>query len=98
MLLPGTEVESGALLAERIRKAVSATPIEIGKGESITITASIGIASITPDRDVEDLKTAGESLLARADVALYSAKSSGRDRVAMEQARTPAAMQGAGSG
>lgn len=85
VLLPATEVESGRLLAERIRKAVSAEAIEIGQGKDITITASIGIASIAPTRDVEDLKTAGESLLARADVALYNAKSSGRDQVAIEQ-------------
>ena len=97
MLLPGTETESGQLLAERIRKAVSANPIEIGGGDSITITASIGIASVTPDRDVDDLKTAGESLLARADVALYSAKSAGRDRVVSENAEQPPAMDKAES-
>ncbi len=89
VLLPATEVESGRLLAERIRQAVSGTPIEIGEGKEITITASIGIASVAPGRDVEDLKTAGEALLARADVALYTAKSSGRDQVAMEQASQP---------
>jgi len=85
VLLPGTDIDSGTLLAERIRKAVSANPIEIGGGNSITITVSIGIASIAPIRDADDLKTTGESLLARADVALYSAKSSGRDRVATEK-------------
>jgi two-component system cell cycle response regulator len=98
VLLPGTEIESGKLLAERIRKAVSAKPIEIGGGDSITITASIGIASITPDRDLDDLKTAGESLLARADVALYSAKSAGRDQVATEHAVTPPATEKAARG
>ena len=85
VLLPGTDIDSGTLLAERIRKAVSANPIEIGGGNSITITVSIGSASIAPIRDADDLKTTGESLLARADVALYSAKSSGRDRVATEK-------------
>lgn len=92
VLLPGTEIESGTLLAERIRKAVSAKPIEIGGGNSVTITVSIGIASIAPHRDVDDLKTAGESLLARADVALYNAKSAGRDQVATEQADNAAAI------
>jgi diguanylate cyclase (GGDEF)-like protein len=48
VLLPGTEVESGALLAERIRKAVSAKPIKIGNGDSITITASIAGATRLP--------------------------------------------------
>jgi len=88
VLLPGTEIESGTLLAERIRTAISAQPIEIGDGNSITITASIGIASSAPIRDDDDLKTTGESLIARADVALYSAKSAGRDRVATEQAQS----------
>jgi len=97
VLLPGTEIESGTLLAERIRKAVSANPIEIGGGNSITITVSIGIASIAPIRDGDDLKTTGESLLARADVALYSAKSSGRDRVAAEHADQLPAMNKAAS-
>ena len=92
VLLPGAELESGKLLAERIREAVSATPIDIGNGKSVTITASIGIASIAPDRDVDDLKTTGDSLLARADVALYSAKSAGRDRVVTENAEQPPAM------
>ncbi len=86
VLLPGTEIESGTLLAERIRKAVSATPIDIGGGNSITITVSIGVASVAPGQDVDDLKTSGDSLLARADVALYSAKSAGRDQVAAEHA------------
>ena len=86
VLLPGTEIESGTLLAERIRKAVSATPIDIGDGNSITITVSIGVASVAPGQDVDDLKTSGESLLARADVALYSAKSAGRDQVTAEHA------------
>lgn len=97
VLLPGTEIESGTLLAERIRKAVSANPIEIGGGNRITITVSIGIASIAPIRDGDDLKTTGESLLARADVALYSAKSSGRDRVAAEHADQLPAMNKAAS-
>ena len=92
VLLPGTEIESGTLLAERIRKAVSAKPIEIGGGNSITITVSIGIASVAPDRDADNLKTAGESLLARADVALYSAKSAGRDQVATEHADNASAI------
>ena len=92
VLLPGTEIESGTLLAERIRKAVSAKPIDIGGGNSITITVSIGIASVAPERDADNLKTAGESLLARADVALYSAKSAGRDQVATEHADNASAI------
>ena len=83
VLLPSTDVTSGALLAERIRSAVSASPIKLPCGDSVTMTASIGISSTQPDPDVTDLKTAGDALIAKADVALYRAKSEGRDRIAI---------------
>ena len=81
VLLPNTDDEAGARLAERIRAAVSATPVELPGGGSVRITASIGIAGIAPDKDETDLKTIGDSLIARADVALYSAKTAGRNKV-----------------
>lgn len=86
ILLPGTEVASALLLAERIRNAVSVTPIDLPNGESVTITASIGISEVRPVPDAHDLKTVGDSLIARADVALYAAKSAGRDQVVVEAA------------
>lgn len=86
VLLPGTDVASAMLLAERIRRAVSATPIELPNGEETTITASIGISEVQPAPETDDLKTVGDSLIARADVALYAAKSSGRDRIIVEAA------------
>ena len=83
ILLPDTSVDSAALLAERIRREVSATPFDVGNDNWLTVTASIGIASASPQRVDADLKTVGESLIARADVALYRAKSAGRDRIAL---------------
>ncbi len=84
ILLPDTEADAGAQLAERIRAAVAATPFDLGGGRHAVVTASIGIAGASPKRTDTDLKTLGEALLARADVALYRAKSAGRDRVAIE--------------
>ncbi len=86
VLLPGTDVDSAKLLAERIRESVSSTPIELPGGDTVTITASIGISEVQPPPDADDLKTVGDSLIARADVALYAAKSAGRDRVVVEAA------------
>ena len=86
VLLPNTDVSSASLLAERIRTEIAASPIKLPRGESVTITASIGIAEVSPGPDEKDLKTLGDSLIARADVALYAAKSSGRDRVVVEAA------------
>ena len=81
VLLPGTDNSSGELRAERIRRAIAASPFLLPNGDDVSITVSIGIAGITPDRDEADLKTVGDALIARADVALYRAKSGGRDRV-----------------
>jgi two-component system cell cycle response regulator len=86
VLLPNTEVASAKLLAERVRKAISATPFDMHCGETVTLTVSIGISEVHPAPDDEDLKTIGDSLVARADVALYAAKSAGRDRVIVEAA------------
>jgi diguanylate cyclase (GGDEF)-like protein len=84
VLMPTTSVAAARLLAERIRTAVAAEPVQMPNGEAVTITVSIGIASAQPLPNSNDLKTVGDSLLARADVALYRAKSEGRNRIATE--------------
>jgi diguanylate cyclase (GGDEF)-like protein len=81
VLLPGTGTADGVRLAERIRHAVSATPFELPSKERIPVTVSIGVSAAMPASHARDLKTLGDSLLARADVALYDAKTEGRDRV-----------------
>lgn len=86
VLLPNTATSAAALLAERVRGAISEAAIVLPGGESVTITVSIGIAEVRPSSDNNDLKTLGDSLIARADVALYAAKSAGRDRVIVEAA------------
>ena len=86
ILLPNTLVESAMLLAERIRSAISRKPFDLSNGETASVTVSIGISEVHPGPDDDDLKTLGDSLVARADVALYAAKSAGRDRVIVEAA------------
>jgi len=81
VLLPGTDNRSGERLAERIRHAVAASPFALPSGEEVSITVSIGIAGVSPGPDADDLKTLGDTLIARADVAMYRAKSAGRDKV-----------------
>ena len=90
VLLPNTDSDSGRVLADRVRRAVAATPVEIGNDRLVKITASIGIASVAPESRESELKILGEALLARADVALYRAKRAGRDRIAFQGDETSA--------
>lgn len=73
-ILPQSE-PTAALVAERLRATVAAQPFDIGDGEQIGITVSIGAASIPDDADN------AAALIAAADAALYAAKQEGRNRV-----------------
>ncbi len=70
VLLPNISLHEAAVLAERVRKAVAGTSVEI-PGGSLTITISIGVAVLTNE-------TSGiDNILKNADVAMYQAKSCG---------------------
>jgi diguanylate cyclase (GGDEF)-like protein len=65
-------------VAERLRSSIAKTPIKILDKE-IWVTVSIGVA--TQDENTIHLET----LIARADQAMYIAKHKGRNRVAMSK-------------
>ena len=68
----------GALaLARRLRRAVSA-PMPVAGGQTVVMTASIGIALSEPGLDIGEGNPS--SLLWDADAAMYRAKDCGRDR------------------
>jgi len=73
LLLPETPVEGAAMVAERLRRAVEASHLEIDRIQ-MPVTISVGVASSPPLRTVEDL-------LDGADQALYVSKESGKNRV-----------------
>ena len=77
MVLPNTPLQSALQAAERLRQAVRASTV-ITSGTPYTMTVSIGVVVLDPN---EELSAA----LARADHALYAAKSGGRDRVEVGQ-------------
>lgn len=78
VVLPGTELEGAASMAERLRTAILALNIahaENSAGPSVTI--SVGVAALFPPM------ASPAELIARADRALYDAKHQGRNRVAV---------------
>lgn len=85
ILLPATTARQARKLANAIRKDLARTAVPVEAGSGIPVTASIGIAALTPARDCDDLRKLGDALIARADKALYQAKSAGRNRVVVAE-------------
>ncbi|MDB5915826.1 MAG: hypothetical protein JWR40_60 [Massilia sp.] len=73
ILLPRTGLPEAALVAERMRAAIAATPVK-GERAMIGMTASFGVTIIRAEDSVV-------SLFKRADEALQAAKAGGRNRV-----------------
>ena len=77
VLLPSTNLEGAAYVGERIRESIQEAVIPSIEGTPLpNVTASIGIASIVPSVD-DDIA----ELVRSADIALYKAKKSGKNRV-----------------
>ncbi|MBZ9936582.1 PleD family two-component system response regulator [Mesorhizobium sp. BR1-1-16] len=76
VVMPDTDIRLAAMVGERIRERIASQPFLIEGGEEqIAITVSIGLAARLGSGDAQD------SLLRRADDALYKAKREGRNRV-----------------
>lgn len=76
VILPETTPDGALIFAERLRERIGTYPFDVGGREPLHLTTSIGVASF-PSPRVESM----EDLFARADEALYRAKSSGRNQV-----------------
>jgi diguanylate cyclase (GGDEF)-like protein len=88
VVLPETKTGNTTVVAERIRERMASSSFNVG-GDSVVVTASIGIAGID-SMEGEGL-VSPSILIDRADRALYSAKHRGRNRVELWDV----AMQGA---
>jgi diguanylate cyclase (GGDEF)-like protein len=94
VLLPRADIREAVMVAGKLHKAVLATDFPGGKDQPegrLTVSLGVSQLAITDDRH-------GESLIGRADQALYAAKHAGRNRVfvvesphAVESVRPPAA-------
>jgi diguanylate cyclase (GGDEF)-like protein len=74
VLLPNTTESAAHELAERLRAAIEALAVRAEGAAHVPVSASFGVASLGNEQRFEDL-------VARADDALYRAKSEGRNRV-----------------
>jgi len=75
VVLPETTLSNALLWAERARKDIESEASVLFGDQTVSITASFGLASLSSGDATAD------SLLKRADDALYSVKNSGRNQV-----------------
>jgi diguanylate cyclase (GGDEF)-like protein len=78
ILLPETEAQTALQVAERVRAAIERPPIKVSDHE-LQVTVSIGVSR----KDEHTLQL--ETLIARADQAMYIAKHKGRNQVAISK-------------
>jgi diguanylate cyclase (GGDEF)-like protein len=78
IIMPETDLEAALPVAERLRASICERPVELTDQE-VHITVSIGVAQ----KDDNTLNL--ETLIARADQAMYIAKHKGRNRVAVSK-------------
>ncbi|MFH1209118.1 MAG: diguanylate cyclase, partial [Candidatus Omnitrophota bacterium] len=75
ILLSNTRLAEGVHFSERIRLAISQTPVVVAGGETVKVTASLGVMNVNK-------RTASvDSLLEETHAALAKSKRSGKNRV-----------------
>ncbi|WP_367566814.1 GGDEF domain-containing protein [Lacrimispora sp.] len=78
VLLPGIEEQAAFETAETLRKVIENASIDVGAGQIVKFTISIGMVTVTPNEN-----TSIYTLYKLSDDALYGAKRNGRNRVEM---------------
>ncbi len=78
IVMPETSHAGAMQATEKLRAAIAAEPLATTAG-GIAVTASFGVATLTPD--VDDVAQGVEQFIAVADARLYASKHAGRNRV-----------------
>lgn len=74
IVMPGAGLAEAKAAAERLREETCSAPFLLEDGTEVPVTASFGVAQVMAEES-------SKSLLRRADIALYEAKTEGRNRV-----------------
>ncbi len=74
LILPDTGLEQAVAVLNRLREELAETPVPV-RGQLLPVSATFGVTTVR--QDDSDL----ESIVRRADRALYEGKGAGRNRV-----------------
>ena len=84
MILNGASAEDAVKLANNLRELLAETPVDIGNGQLVTVTASMGVARVPfegADVNRDNIQKVLDASMAEADINLYAAKAAGRNCV-----------------
>jgi len=83
VIVPEVDEQLGVKIAERIRSTIAMTTVAGGNGTMLSVTVSIGVATVWDKADLQEI-------VSKADKALYQSKRSGKNRVThyMEEAES----------
>jgi diguanylate cyclase (GGDEF)-like protein len=79
VLLPGTRLAEGLLIAEKLRLAVSGTSIAFAPTSSVSVTASLGLVELS------EATTSIDELLSQTQAVLQRSKNAGKDQVSVDE-------------
>ncbi|ESQ88174.1 hypothetical protein ABAC460_16060 [Asticcacaulis sp. AC460] len=80
VLMPETEDRDALNIAERVRSQIADQPFMLADGRKLEVTVSVGVSTS------QGLGDSPETLIKRADEAVYEAKQSGRNKVVVRAA------------
>jgi two-component system cell cycle response regulator len=80
IVMPDTDRVRAGVIGERLRAGIAERAFKVNDDIALRVTASVGLGCL------EDIEDTPDSVLKRADKALYSAKRHGRNRVSTDAA------------
>jgi len=81
VLLIDADLDSAHMVAQRIRASVADQPFVVGEAQMLSVSVSIGVATLGDVEREQAIEGVAQQLVAQADQALYEAKEGGRNRV-----------------
>ncbi|MCW2960904.1 MAG: diguanylate cyclase with and sensor, partial [Thermoleophilia bacterium] len=77
VIMPGCDAETACRIADRLREDITYIEVPLEDGGVLKMTASFGVANVDQQRE----SVIGTDLLHQADVGLYNAKRTGKNRI-----------------
>jgi diguanylate cyclase (GGDEF)-like protein len=90
VLLIDADLDSAAMVAHRIRASVADEPFMLAEGQMLSVTVSIGVATLDDFEREHAIESVASALVGQADQALYQAKENGRNQVVSSNTVVPA--------